>query len=127
MFDLVPLAGAWREVTDAYAQPSRVGEALQLHAPQSRAGRVAPAAVGGDQQIGGIGVGFLAHLTPPAFEGRDRKLRGVVVDADADPSLVARGVVDAVRNDFAQLLVDEVVHAHGLRLALALPLASGVF
>src|SRR5580704_6783204 len=73
-----------------------------------------------------MGVGLLAHLAPPTFERRNRELRGVMIDAHADPSLVAHGVVDAVRDDLAETLVDEVVHADGLRLAFALPLTPAV-
>src|SRR5271165_4616843 len=45
VLDLVPLAGAWGEVTDAYVEPCCIREALQLDAPQSRTGRIAPTPV----------------------------------------------------------------------------------
>jgi hypothetical protein len=56
----------------------------------------------------------------------DRELRGVVIDPDGDPALVARDVVDPVRNGLEERIVDEVVHVHGLGLALRLPFSSAV-
>ena len=50
-----------------------------------------------------------------------------MIDADADPRFVASSVVNAVRDDFAEILVDEVVNAHGLRLARTLPFVPAVF
>jgi hypothetical protein len=35
MFDLVPLAGTWRRVTDDEGQPRLVGQLLQRRLPQS--------------------------------------------------------------------------------------------
>ena len=83
VLDLIPLARSWWKVTDVYFQPAAIGESLELHTPQSGAGGVAAATIGGDEQLGGVGVRLRAHLAPPAFERRDRELRGVVVDADA--------------------------------------------
>ncbi len=50
MLDLVPLAGAGRQVADRDGQPGLVGEAGQLDLPQPGAVAVGAAAVGGDQQ-----------------------------------------------------------------------------
>jgi hypothetical protein len=50
VLDLVPLAGAGREMTDLDRQPQLVGEFLQLSSPQAHPVAVAAPAVGGDQQ-----------------------------------------------------------------------------
>src|SRR5947209_315641 len=47
LFDLVPLAGAGREVTDAYPQAGAVGKPLQGHLPQARTTAVTAATVCG--------------------------------------------------------------------------------
>src|SRR5688572_13038082 len=52
VLDLVPLAGAGREVADADAQAGLVGEALELGLPPSGAAAVAAATVCGDQRLG---------------------------------------------------------------------------
>ena len=49
VFNLVPLAGARREVADADAQPGLIGQLLQLGLPKSAPGVVVAACVGGDQ------------------------------------------------------------------------------
>jgi hypothetical protein len=46
----------------------------------------------------------------PGADRSDRELGGVVRDADADPAGIGDGIVDAVWNDLAFLLVLEVVH-----------------
>src|SRR3954447_5819704 len=110
VFDLVPLAGTRREVADGHAQPGLVREALQRDLPQPRAAAVAAAPVGGDEQVGGTGVGGGAHLLPPAADGGNRQLRGVVVGAYAHPALVGPDVVDAVGDGVPHRLAREVVH-----------------
>src|SRR5690348_2196647 len=49
MFDLVPFAGPWREVTDRDAQARFIGKLLQLPLPQPQAPAVAAPAIGRDQ------------------------------------------------------------------------------
>jgi hypothetical protein len=51
MLDLVPLAGAGRQVTDGDRDIKFVGQLLQLQLPQPHPRAVAAAAVGRDQQI----------------------------------------------------------------------------
>ena len=48
-----------------------------------------------------------AHPLPPAANAIDGELRGVVIDADADPALVVEQVVDAIGNGFAQRRSEE--------------------
>ena len=51
---------------------------------------------------------------------------GVVVDADADPSLIGGQIVNSIRYGAAEFLDQEVVHAHFFRFALLSPFATGV-
>ena len=55
VLDLVPLAGARREVADGDGKSRGVGQALEFPLPQADLGPVAAAAVGGDQQRAGFG------------------------------------------------------------------------
>jgi len=61
---------------------------------------------------------LLTEVLPPGRDRRDRELRGVGVDADADIALVQTQVVDAVRVDLAERLVLEILGADFDRLAL---------
>src|SRR6266566_5417916 len=54
VFDLVPLAGARREMTHGQRPPRLVGELLQLPFPQAQAGPVAAASVRRDEH--GVGL-----------------------------------------------------------------------
>ena len=63
-------------------------------------------------------------MRPPLANGGDREGRRVVVAAHADPRLVARHVVDAVRDRLARRLAREVVHLHLLRRLRRLPLPA---
>src|SRR6185312_14880874 len=126
VLDLVPLAGAWREVADDQPDPQVVGQLLQAHLPKPGARAVGAAAVGGDQEFAGAGEAAASHFGPPAADAVGGELRGIVVDADADPSLVVENVVDAVGNHLAQRLVLEVMHADLIRAALGAPLTPAV-
>ena len=118
MLDLVPLAGAGRQVADRDGQLEFVGQLLQLDLPQPHAIAVAAAAVGGDHQPLGVGIALLAHRPPPAADRVDGEAGGVVIDADADPADIVGDVVDAVRHGAAQLGIDEVVNVDRLRACL---------
>lgn len=54
VLDLIPLAGARREVADADVQAGVVGQFLQLNLPQAGPWIVATSAIGGDQQFRAI-------------------------------------------------------------------------
>ena len=66
------------------------------------------------------------HLAPPAADRLGREPRRVVVNAHADPALVASYFVDAVGDRLAQLLVHEVVDADLFGLAAGALLPSAV-
>ena len=126
MLDLVPFAGAGREVAHRDAQPQRVRKLLQLELPQPAAAAVGAAAVGGDQQAPRVGVGAAPHLPPPAAQRRHGELRRVVVHADAHPARVGGQVVDPVGDRLAEFAVDEVVHLHLVGAALRTPFPPAV-
>ena len=82
MLDFVPLGGAGREVADGDLQAGPGGQRGQLGLPQPGAVPVGAAAVGADQQPGGVRVGGLAGLLPPGADRLHRERGGVVVGAD---------------------------------------------
>jgi len=96
-------------MADADVQPDRVGEALQLVAPEPGARVVGPAGVGGDRQPLGGGVAGLAKVLPPADDRVDRELRRLAGDPDAHPPFIGGEIVDAVGDRVPELLVLEVV------------------
>src|SRR5215469_11634889 len=114
-------------MTNLDAQSGFIGELLQLVLPPSGSIVIATSRIGRDQQFRGWGIGRLAHTFPPVANGVDRKFGGVVINAYADPSLVAGDVVDAMRRHFALLLVFKIVHANRFGLALPVPLSASVF
>src|SRR5947209_5538982 len=109
MFDLVPFTGPRRKVTNMnwHVQPCR--EILQGHFPQTTTTTVASTAVGGDEQLRGPAISLRAHLFPPTTNRFCGEPGSVVIRPNADPAFVLRQVVDAIRSDSAQFLVDEVV------------------
>ena len=65
MFDLVPLARPRGEVTHADLKSQFIRQALQLHLPQSHSAAIATPAIRGDQQLAGVSIDRLTHLSPP--------------------------------------------------------------
>src|SRR5262245_39655073 len=65
VFDLVPLAGARREVADSDRDPEPVGEPLQLGFPDAGSIPVAAAGIGRDEQLARLGIALRAHVLPP--------------------------------------------------------------
>jgi len=68
-----------------------------------------------------------AHFAPPTANGRGIEQSRIVVDADADPALILRQIIDAVRDRLAQSFVQKIIDAHQHGLSLGLPFLSGVF
>jgi hypothetical protein len=103
VFDLVPLGGAWREVADGDRQPGLGCQFDQFTFPQPQSVAVGTAAVGGDQQPVGSGVGgaadpfpSAADLVPPAADRLDRERAGVVIGSHRHPAGVGGDVIYAV-------------------------------
>ena len=112
MLDLVPLAGAGRQVTDGDRDIEFVGQLLQLQLPQPYPRAVAATTISGDQQAFDRGIALMAHRLPPAPDGVGCESRGVMVDADTDPAGVAGNVVDTIGHGSPEFGNDEVVDAH---------------
>src|SRR5438132_12036752 len=81
-------AGAGRPVADADRDAKFVGQCLQFAFPEPYAIAVGAAAIGGDQQLCGVGVARRAKVVPPAPDACDGEGGGIVADADVDPSLI---------------------------------------
>lgn len=118
MLDPVPLAGAGRQMSDRDGKTALVGEPLQLELPQSDAGAIAAATVGGDGEALGIGVARVAEPLPPATDAFDRERASIGIDPDIDPALIGRHVVDAIRCHLTQVLDLEIMDPYRFRIAL---------
>src|SRR4051812_40181152 len=126
VLDLVPLAGAGREVADVDGEVECIGQPLEFGFPKSGSVAVAPTRVGGDEQLARVGIALRADVLPPRLDRGDRKHRRVVIDAHADEPIVGGDVVHAVRDRLADCSRWEVVNIDPLGRALGLPLASAV-
>ena len=107
-------------------QPGFVGQFLQFKLPQPHSRPVRTAAIGCDQQSIRRVVTLAAHGLMPAADRIDCERRRVMVDPDADPARVRGDVVDAVRRDLAEFLVDEVMHFHLIGAAGGAVVAAAV-
>ena len=110
VLDFVPFGGARWQVAHGDLQTGLGGQLAQFGLPQPQPGAVGPAAVRGDQQRLGVGVGGVADLGPPAADRLDRERADVGIGADVDPAGVRADVTDPVGRYLAQL-PDEVVLA----------------
>ncbi len=81
VFDFVPLAGAWRQVTNGDGDFQLVRQFLQFDFPDTNARSIAAAAIGGDYQAFGLGKTFLSHRDPPAADRLNRESRRVMIVA----------------------------------------------
>jgi len=126
MLDLVPLAGARREMTHMNGEAQVRRQLLQRHLPQATAAAVTAAPISGDQKFAGPRIALGPHVLPPLADGADRELRRVEIDAHAHPALIQAQVEHPVRNDLAELLINEVVDLDLFGLALGLPLPPAI-
>ena len=124
MFDLIPFTGARRKVPHVDRDPDLIGELLQFHLPQSAARGIAPTPIGRDQYRVRLWIARFAHLPPPAPDGLDRKLGGVVIDPHTDPTAIVCRIVHALGTDLAPPRVWKIMGTHVLRLSLGLILTS---
>src|SRR5271156_5462874 len=114
VLDFVPLTGSRWEVADCQLQPRLVGYALQRDFPEATADTVATATIGHDQQFRRTRKPLLPHLTPPPQNCIGGELRGIVIDPDANPTLVVFKIVHTVRNRLAEFLVHKIVDPYFL-------------
>src|SRR5450759_2031389 len=96
-------------MTDGDLETGGGGQGGEFGLPQPGAAAVGSAAVGADQQPGGVRVQGRSDLLPPAGDGVHRERGGVVIGADRHPAGVGGDVVDAIRVGLAQVVVEEVV------------------
>src|SRR5450759_5330168 len=82
-------------MTDGDLETGGGGQGGEFGLPQPGAVAVGSAAVGADQQLGGVRVQGRSDLLPPAADGVHRKRGGVVIGADRHPAGVGGDVVDA--------------------------------
>jgi hypothetical protein len=126
VLDLVPLAGARRQMADGDGKFEFVGKLLKLDLPQTNPIAVAAPAIGRDHELGRIGMTFAPHGLPPAANRMDGKACRVVIGADAHPAQVVGDVVDTIGHCAGKLGIDEVVNIDQIRLALGTPLPTVV-
>src|SRR5271166_304417 len=126
MFDLVPLAGSRRHMTDLDYQVQLVGQLLQLQAPQANPVAVAAAALGRNQQTAGVWIARMAHFPPPAPNAFDGEFGRVVIDPNAHPALIGSDIVDPVGRHLAEFRIDEIMDANLLGISLGLPFPAAV-
>jgi hypothetical protein len=126
MLDLVPFAGARRQMADRDRNAEFVGQVLQLALPKADADIVAAAAIGGDQKFCRVRIARAPHRLPPAANGVDREACRVFVDADTHPAGIVGNVINAVGRRPTELRDDEVVHTHRLGLPLRTVLTAAI-
>src|ERR1700730_13771584 len=90
LLDLVPLAGAGRQVADHDVEAEFVSQLLQLAFPQPHPRAVAAPAIGGDQQSGCLGIARPTDGAPPLADAIDGERGRVVVTTLTQPELAAR-------------------------------------
>src|SRR5712691_6978472 len=105
MLDLIPLTGPRRKVPDGDRHPDRIGELLECYFPQPIATGIAPSAIRRDEERVGLGIRSLAYMAPPAADGCDRTLGGVVIDPHTDPAAMVRRIVHSRGTNLPQLLI----------------------
>ncbi len=126
VLNFIPFACARRKVCDCDAHSSFVRELLQRDLPQAATRTVAATAVGSDQQFPGMRETAASHPFPPAANRVDGKLRRVMIDADAHPTLIVEDIVNAVRNGLAEKRVFEVMHADLFGLPVRTPIPTAI-
>src|SRR6266702_2743846 len=126
MFDLIPLTGPRRKVPYVDRYTDLIGELLEFHFPQPIATRITPPAIGRDEDRAGLRIRHLAHMPPPAPDGFNRKLGGVVIDPHTDPAAIVRWIVHPIGTNLAQLLVRKIVGLDAFRLPFGLVVPSSI-
>src|SRR5437870_3359406 len=96
MFDLIPLPGPRRKVPDVERDTELIGELLAFSLPQPIATGIAPPAIGRDEDRVGLRIRPLAYLPPPAPDGCNRTLGGVVIDPHTAPAAIVRWIVHPI-------------------------------
>lgn len=126
MLDLVPFAGAGREVAHHDGEPCGVRKSLELDFPLAKPIAIAPSSVGGDQELAGFGVEALALEAPPAMDRGDSEGTRVVIRSDVDETCVSAEIVDPIGIRAWHRGCWEVVTVHLVRIFRLAPLAASI-
>ena len=106
----IPLRAACRIVGHGDREPVHIAETvLEGVLPRAGAVGVAAAAIGEQDELGGLGIAGSAFAAPPSSEVVDGEEGGVGGDADRDEAAVGERVVDAVGDGQAGGMGAEVV------------------
>jgi hypothetical protein len=120
MLDHIPLTGPWRKVPHIDRDTNLISKLLEFHFPQPIAAGIASPAIGRNEERLSLGIRYLAHLPPPASDGGNGKLRGVVIDPHTDPAVIVRRIIHPIGTNLAQLLVRKIVGLDAFRLPFRL-------
>lgn len=125
LFDRVPFGGAGWRMADGQGQAKAVGHfVLQLLFPHSGSGPVASAAVGFDQQLGGVWETFQTFGCTPLGDVIHGKGRRICRAPQIDRAAIVGEIINAIRHRPPERILLEVMDVHG-RGALA-PDLTGV-
>ena len=113
-------------MTDRDLKAGLPGQPCELDLPGPDPVAVGPAGIRTHEQARRVWISETSHLGPPTRDGGDGKTGGVGIVAYRYPPLVGTEVVDAVRDGFSHLGVDEVVDLGPCRGSLRLELPAGV-
>ena len=112
-------------MTYADLKSQLIRQALQLHLPQSHSAAIATPAIRGDQQLAGVSIDRLTHLSPPPSNRFDGKLGRVVGHPHTHPALVGCEIIHPIGGHLAQLRIREVMHPHRFGSTFGLPFLPG--
>lgn len=126
LFDLLPLTGPRRKVPDVDRDTALIGELLACSLPQPIATGIAPPTIGRDEDRVGLRIRHLAPMPPPAPDGCNRTVGGVVIDPHTAPAAMVRWIVHPIGTHRAQLLVRTIVGTDAFRLPLRLVVPSPI-
>src|ERR1700730_9325203 len=126
VLNLVPLAGAGRQVADRNVEVELVGQRLPFAFPQPPRGAIAAASIGGDQQSGYFGIASPTDGEPPLADAIDGEGGRVMVDADTYPSGIGGKVIDTIGHRTTEFLDQVVMDANLFRIALRTILAARI-
>src|SRR5438046_9009626 len=107
VFDLVPLARAWRQVAHGDGDLQRIGQGLKAHLPQTTPCTVAPSAVGQNQQGIRPGVPCMPLLLPPQSDALYGEVRSVVAGANVGRSEEHTSELQSLTNLVCRLLLEK--------------------
>jgi len=79
VFNLIPLAGPWRQMADRDLQPGLVRQLLHFQFPQTYTSAVTPARIRRNQQSRSVRIGLMPHRFPPSPDALGGKGRRVVI------------------------------------------------